>query len=136
MSLDLVDDEKKISISTDESEIEEENLEELDNEYLEELYPDLQYNNTKTILSNIKKKKRKKVKASSIEKLPKLNTDKEFKSLLKNLESIESRLNEMDSHLDNSIRWISNVCIIIVLGMIVLVLTLAAIAIVMINKFV
>jgi len=69
------------------------------------------------------------------ENLQDIKNNTEYDLAIKSFENIEQKLNEMNTNLENSVKWISNICIMIILGMIVLVLIVAAITINIISKF-
>ncbi len=108
-------------------------------EIKEEETVDKLHKNTEMAISIIKKNKTKKIKKMFSEKPPNvnnLNIKAECQSILKSLEDIDLKLNQMDEILDNTVKWVSNICIITILGMIVIVIIMAAAAIIMINKFI
>ncbi|MCL2323845.1 MAG: hypothetical protein FWC47_17275 [Oscillospiraceae bacterium] len=128
MSSDLTDDGLK--------EIDDNNLNEIDAIELIGKSDNLHIDSDTTI-NKIKKNKfrNSKFKKLPIKTLIKTKTDiDETDNILKDLENINLQLNQMDENLDNTLKWVSNVCIITILGMVVIIITIAAAVVFVINN--
>ncbi len=90
--------------------------------------------NDEMALSKLKKSSNKNNAKNSEIKLQEIDNSEKYTLILKTIDNIYLKMDKMDDKLDSTVRWVSNMCIATILGIVAIVISIAAIAFTLVNR--